>query len=113
MEDHLNGIVILGTPLGHPAFIQNQAEIRILQEQLLLDELSGLEDIQCAWTLLTWSTVPRSNHLIRVVPPSLSQVYAREHDVRIWKCFCDIMGTSTLEDDSIARNIATLPGRHG
>ena len=96
LEDHLNGIVILGTPLGHPAFIQNQVEIRILQEQLLLDELCGLEDIQCAWTLLTWSAIPRSNDFSR-----------------IWRCFCDIMGASTLEDDCNARNIVTLRGRYG
>ena len=45
LEDHLNGIIILGTPLGHPSFIQNHAEMRIVHEQLLLDALSGLEDI--------------------------------------------------------------------
>ena len=82
-------------------------------EQLLLDELCQLEDIQCAWTLLSWCAVPRSNHLIRVVPPSLSNVYAVEHDRRIWKCLCGILGTPDQEDDALAKQIASVPGRLG
>ena len=57
--------------------------------------------------------VPRSKHLIRVVPPSLSKEYAQEHDSRVWKCFCDIMNTSEYASDVDAKRIATVPGRNG
>ena len=58
LDDELNGVVILGTPLGKPALIEKQVLNRIEKEQLLLRELIHLKDIQCVWTLLSWSVVP-------------------------------------------------------
>ena len=113
LDDEYNGMLFLGTLLGHESFIKRHAELRIEGEQLLLDELCQLEDIQCAWTLFTWSAVPRSNHIARVVPPSMSESYAQEHENRIWNCFCKIMGTSDLVGDRTARMIVSAPGRLG
>ena len=113
LDDELNGVVILGTPLGKQAFVEKHASNRVEEEQLLLHELGHLEDIQCAWTLLTWSAVPRSNHIVRVVPPSLSAKYALDHDASIWSAFCKILGATDHQGDLQAKDVATLPGRLG
>ena len=51
--------------------------------------------------------------MIRMVPPSLSVQYADDHDCAVWTSFCDIMGARPHTDDELAKNIATLPARHG
>ena len=68
-----NGLVVLGTPMGTKAFVEQQANDRIEKEKGLLKELPLLKDVQAAWVLLCQSAVPRANHTIRVFPPSLSQ----------------------------------------
>ena len=71
------GVVVLGTPLGHPAFVQAWAEDRMRLERQLLDHLPHLPDLQCAWLLLLMCASPRTNHAIRTLPPSESVAYAR------------------------------------
>ena len=71
-----------------------------------------MPDLQCAWLLLTFCGVPRANHLLRVLPPSISAPYARCHDDAIWECFCSLL-RAHLSDDERARAVATLPARLG
>ena len=77
---HLNGIMVLGTPLGCPGYVRQRGVARMVEERRLLDRLPGLPDTQCAWLLLLLSGVPRANHLLRIVPPSLIAEYARDRD---------------------------------
>ena len=51
------GVVVLGSPVGHPAFVQAWAEDRLRAEQELLDQLPKLPDLQCAWLLLLLSAL--------------------------------------------------------
>jgi hypothetical protein len=74
------GIKVLGSPVGTPEFVQAHNARRQAEEQAFLDMLPDLPDLQCAWALLLNCAVPRCNHLIRSLPPSLSDQYAREHD---------------------------------
>ena len=76
------GVVVLGSPVGHPAFVQAWAEDRLRAEQELLDQLPKLPDLQCAWLLLLLfpSREPRHSHHA----PSASATYARGHDDAIW-----------------------------
>ena len=61
------GIVVLGTPVGHPDFIQAWATRRLEDEEQLLRQLPKLPDLQCPW-------------LLRTVPPQEILAYARAHD---------------------------------
>ncbi len=75
--DEQNGLVILGTPLGKPAFVEAHARKRLEVEQRLLRELPEMKDPQQAWVLLSQSAVARANHTVRVLPPTTSSVYAQ------------------------------------
>ena len=78
--EHLNGIKVLGTPLGKPAFVESFMKERLDNQGKFLKQIEKLKDLQCAWIMLSMSAVCRSNHMIRMVPPSLSKGYARTHD---------------------------------
>ena len=105
--------MILGTPLGKAAFVEAFVETKIVAEKTLLDKVLKLEDLQCAWIMLSMSAVPRANHLIRMLPPSISRAYAEKHDELLWSSFCKIFGAESLQSDTLARDIAQLPGRLG
>ena len=109
--EHEHDINILGTPLGRLAYMAHFADARVEKEQQLLVEIEKLPDLQCAWVMLSMSAVPRANHMIRMVPPSQSGTYAQAHDTALWECFCRLCGATGLQDDTLARDIATLPGR--
>ena len=70
--DENNGVVILGTPLGRDASVESHGRDRLEKEALLLDNIPKLDDVQCAWLLLSYSTVPRANHMLRMLPPQRS-----------------------------------------
>ena len=90
------GVVVLGTPLGHPAFVQAWAEDRMRLERQLLDHLPHLPDLQCARSL-----------------PLMCASYARVHDDAIWATLRDCLGGVGEEDASHARGIASLPAALG
>ena len=75
--------------------------------------VSKMPDLQCGWVMLSMSAVPRANHMIRMVPPSLVHVYSLAHDNAIWDCFCKMFAVDAFSDDALARNIASLPSRFG
>ena len=113
LPEEQNGIVILGTPLGTRAFVEAHAEKRLADERRLLEQIGKLQDVQCAWVLLSQSAVPRANHTIRILPPSLSQTYASQHDTAVWEAFCKMLDAQHHTADELAEQVASLPGRLG
>ena len=111
--DAQRGVVVLGSPLGHPAFVQAWAEERLRAEQELVDQLPKLPDLQCAWLLLLFCASPRANHAIRTMPPSASAAYARGHDDAIWTTLQNMLGGTGDADAAPARHVAALPGALG
>ena len=63
--------------------------------------------------MLSMSVVPRANHLIRMLPPSVSQSYALQHDELLWSNFCKLFRAEGSQGDVLARGIASLLGRLG
>ena len=108
-----NGIMVLGSPLGQDAYVAAQADMRLDSERQYLREISQVPDPQCAWLLLSQSAAARAVHTLRTVPPRLSQTYAEAHDTALWKTFCQILGAQDMANDMLARDIASMPGRHG
>ena len=112
--DEQNGIKVLGTPFGRPAYVEWFAEQRMLKEVRLLDEIEQLSDPQCAWVMLSMSAAPRANHMIRMLPPSQSAGYAAAHDAALWDTLCEVLEVGQRQHhDELARDIATLPARLG
>ena len=99
--------------MGSDKFVQAHGRQRMDEEMGFLHKIPEIEDVQCAWILLSYSAVPRANHIVRVLPPALSHDYAALHDQAIWECFCKLLGTENLMADQLARQVATLPARCG
>ena len=51
--DEENGVNVLGTPLGRPAFVAKFVEEKIADEKAYLHEIGKLQDPQCAWLMLS------------------------------------------------------------
>ena len=81
-----NGIKVLGTPIGQAQYVTKFSEERVANEKHLLTELVKLEDPQCAWLMLSMSAAARPNHMIRMLPPSLSSHYAQLLDEKQASC---------------------------
>ena len=114
LPEHLNGLVVLGSPLGHAAFVQEHAQARQEEENRLLEELPKLEDLQAAWALLLHCAAPRANHLLRLLPPSVSGEYARGHDEALRRCLSQLLEQKQcLGERSAAWSASTLPQRSG
>ena len=67
------GIKILGSPLGHPAYVTRQSELVRTHQQILLERIPMIPDVQSAWALLLHGAAARANYFIRVVPPESSR----------------------------------------
>ena len=42
------GVMVLGTPVGHPDYVREKLEAKLQEQQQLLDEVKLLPDLQCA-----------------------------------------------------------------
>ena len=114
MPEDENGLVVLGAPLGMPAFVKAFAEERLHEEHDLLQALPELPDLQAAWVLLLHCASPRANHLLRLLPPTASLQYARGHDDAMRSCISKLLQQrQTLGRHSRAWQVAGLPQRLG
>ena len=52
------GVKVLGTPMGSPAFVKSLLGERLEEERLLWERVPYVRDAQCAWQLVVqcWST---------------------------------------------------------
>ena len=103
------GILILGTPLGHDEYVRAQLELKSSEHDVLLSRIPSVADVQSAWALLLHCASARANYLLRVVRPDLVRQFAARHDESIWTCLCQILGVPSDECDITARHTATLP----
>ena len=61
---------MLGTPVGHSAFVRKWLDERIDDHCALFERIPLVRDTQCAWLLLLLCAGPRAAHVLRNVPPS-------------------------------------------
>ena len=106
---HEQGIKVLGTPMGHPAFVAAHLERTTAEHQVLLDRIPHVPDVQSAWLLLLHCASARANYLLRVVSPEQVQEFAGNHDTRLWACLCAILGIPPDMCDRMSHATATLP----
>ena len=90
-----NGLKIVGTPIGTPEYVAKYGIHVMNEEAQLLNFLPKLASLQIAWLLLYYCAVPRINHLLRTVPPSLVYDIARSHDEGIYSTFCNLFYISS------------------
>ena len=86
------GVRVLGTPLGHRAYVEAQLQRTRDDHQQLLDGLPLVQNLQSAWLLLLFCAATRANYFLRVVHPFSSESVARQHDTRVRQCFGALLG---------------------
>ena len=84
----LLAIAVLGTPQGHPSFVQGHLEKKVAEQRTLLERIPTVRDLQSAWLLLLHCATARANCILRVVEPQAVAEYARLHDNGTWNCLC-------------------------
>ena len=92
------GIRVLGTPLGHPEYVNAQLLVTTTKHQCLLERIPAVPHIQSAWALLLHCAGARANCLLRVVRPELVQSFAERHTVGLWRCLASILKLSAAWD---------------
>ncbi len=106
------GVKILGTPLGHPAFVRAMLAEKLEEQRTLLRRIPSMGDTQSAWLLLLFCAAARATYVLRVVSPDLAAEYARAHDEALWECLCTIAAVDP-ETAGVWRQVAQLPFHQG
>ena len=60
------GMKVLGTPLGHPSFVEAHLQKKLTEQRTFLERIPEVQDLQSAWSLLVHSASARANYLLRV-----------------------------------------------
>ena len=102
------GMKVLGTPLGHPSYVEAYLQKKVRDQQTFLERIPAVQDLQSSWSLLVHCASARSNYLLRVVTPESVANYARLHDDGMWRCFCRMMRIDPTQEEDI-RSMAGMP----
>ena len=103
------GVVVLGTPVGHAEFVTRVLEEKTQEHSVLLERIPAVQDLQSAWTLLLYCAAARANFWLRTTSPAHTGTFAQEHDTGIWRCLCQLLH---VDPDSVplsAAAAASLP----
>ena len=65
------GVKLLGTPLGHAAYVQDQLARLSTSHDVLLERIQAVPDLQVAWLLLVFCAASRANYYLRVSQNSM------------------------------------------
>jgi hypothetical protein len=106
------GVVMLGSPIGNDAFIEEFAAAFLERSAFRIDRLALVRDLQCRWVLLKYCCESRLNHVLRNVPPSLVTSLCERHDTQLWGAVCALLHLSPAQH-AVSRQLATLPLRLG
>ena len=105
------GLAILGSPLGSPAFVAQQLQEAVANHAGFLSRIPLLQDLQASWLLLLFCASPRCNYQLRMLAPSASEAFAHSHDHAIAGCLTELLQTGPVPATSLA--IAHLPLSEG
>jgi hypothetical protein len=84
--------VVFGTPIGHPDWVQRKLRELISGHRAALRALPSLGDAQVSQHLIASSHSARAVHLLRTLPPAVSEAFALAHDDQMWVAFGHVLG---------------------
>lgn len=96
------GLVVLGTPLGSPAFVASHLHDVRARHDLLLDRVPTVPCLQSAWLLLLLCSLPRCNYLLRALPPADTGAFAAGHDAAVLQCLTRLLGAPASAPSALA-----------
>ena len=101
------GVVVLGVPVGHRAFVQKWLADKGQSHSQFLSRIPAVQDAQSAWLLLLMCVGPRANHILRNLPPSEVSQFCQDHDNRLRECLSNIL--AVVVPDGVASEVVQLP----
>ena len=104
------GVTVLGTPLGHPAYVRSQLAAISEKHDQLLAQILSVSDLQCAWILLLYCAAARPNCLLRVVHPGLTARFAAHHDASLRRALSQLVSAPPTQ---MFRDVVSLPFSRG
>ena len=107
------GIKILGVSVGRKEFLEHELDSRASSQAELLEKIPRVKDLQCAWLILLYCCVSRSNFFIRAVSPDHSLQFAQRHEEQIWRCLTTLIGVAPEATSESARYAAVVFRRSG
>ena len=108
------GIKVLGTPLGHPDFVQQHLRDVSEEHERFLTRIPLVRDVQSAWLLLLHCAQARANFLLRAVRPEAVEEFATRHDRGLWWCLAQILGVNLDQCEvGMQEGSNTSPGARG
>jgi len=99
---HTEGVVVFGTPIGHPEWVQRKLRELISAHRASLRALPLLGSAQVSQHLIASSHSARAVHLLRTLPPAVSEAFALAHDDQMWVAFGHVLGLLTAEQTRAA-----------
>ena len=103
------GMKILGTPMGHPDFVQRHLVELAEEQRVFLERIPRVKDVQGAWLLLAHCASARANYFLRAVKPEAVAEYARRHDAGLRECLSRILQVDLSTCGQDTHDVATLP----
>ena len=113
LQTSSQGFKILGTPIGHEAFVKAQLMARRADHDVLLERILAVPDLQAAWLLMSYCASARVNFALRTVRPDLVGEFCASHDAAIWKCVTKILGVEASVVPDLTRRTVSLPFSRG
>ena len=107
------GLKILGCPLGHHDFVQDQFSKLSDGHYVLLRRIEMVENLQSAWFLLVCGAAARANFFLRSVSPGQISTFVSHHDDQMWACLSTLLRIDPASVTHSSRIGATLPLRLG
>ena len=92
------GVKLLGTPLGHAAFVEDQLAKLSLSHSLLFERIQAVTDLQVAFFIVS---------LLRGITRELLLACG---DAAVWRCLQGLLG---IEGDGMTLDLAQLPFHWG
>ena len=107
------GIRVFGTPLGSDDFVRVQLQSTVDSHRLLLDRIPAVQDLQSAFIFLLFCAASRATYYLRVCRPSVTDLFARQHDAQIWQCVVALVGHALhMEGLGLRSAVRTAPAAH-
>lgn len=100
------GLQVLGLPLGHPEYIQEELAKLSRKHKLFFDQLPALPDLQASWLLLLYCAAPRVYYALRGLRPDLTRTFAATHDTAVRTCLAQLLQLPTDDLPATTTRIA-------
>ena len=103
------GLEMLGTPLGHPDFVESHLQSVARKQQVFLERIPMVSDVQSSWLLLLHCASARANFQLSVVRPTAVENFFRTNNVGMWQCLSKLLRIDLSQCELTVREAATLP----